>query len=159
MSRPEKVEERKFVKRTRELGAECLKQGGTGPYHIGGYNDQLWVGPYETPIFFEFKREGEEPTKRQKSRHKFLKKLGYQVYVVYSAKEAFRICRRVLRSKVIPERIYSLWRLKSRSRVLPRSGSRQDECDIVHLSDFKKVRSRGRADRAGKATHRIRNMA
>lgn len=114
MSKPEKVEERKFVKRVRQLGAECLKQGGMGPYGMGGHSDQLCLCPFETPIFLEFKAVSdgvrEEPTKRQKSRHRLYKKLGYKTFVVVSMKEAFRICRRTMRDKGVPKKIYKAWR-------------------------------------------------
>src|SRR6266404_6008533 len=112
-NKPEKVEERKFTKRVRNLGGEVLKQGGQGPYGMGGYNDRLALLPFETPIFFEFKRiiDGvvEEPTKRQRSRHRKLRKLGYQTHVVATAKKAFKICRQVLRAKGLHAREYKIW--------------------------------------------------
>ncbi len=110
-SKPEKVEERKFCKRVRLLGAECLKQGGKGPYGMGGYNDQLCLCPYETPVFLEFKRDGEEPTKRQKARHRLLRKLGYRTRVVFSAKGAFKQCRIAMKLKGVPLKIRKRWRM------------------------------------------------
>lgn len=115
MSKPEKLEERKFVKKVRALGAECLKQGGMGRYGTGGFNDQLCLMPYATPAFFEFKAidddgKKEEPTKRQQSRHRLLKKLGYKTFVVYSKKEAFKICRKLMLKRGVPKSIYKHWR-------------------------------------------------
>ncbi len=112
--RPEKLEEGKFTRRVRLLGGEVLKQGGQGPYGMGGYNDRLALLPYETPIFFEFKRiiDGkiEEPKDRQKSRHRLLRKLGYQTHVVATAKRAFKICRIALRKKGAPKKVWTAFR-------------------------------------------------
>jgi hypothetical protein len=111
---PEKAEERKFCSKVRLLGAEVLKQGGQGPYGMGGYNDRLALLPYETPIFFEFKRiingKLEEPKERQVSRHKLLRKLGYKTHVVGTAKEAFKICRVALRKKGAPKKVRAAFR-------------------------------------------------
>lgn len=113
--KPEKLEERKFVKRVRQLGSECLKQGGMGPYGMGGYNDQLCLCPYEALVFLEFKAiddngRKEQPTKRQKARHRLLKKLGYRTHVVYSAKEGFKKCRIAMKIKGVPSKIRRRWR-------------------------------------------------
>jgi hypothetical protein len=113
--RPEKAEERKFCSKVRLLGAEVLKQGGQGPYGMGGFNDRLALCPKGTALFLEFKRiingKIEEPTKRQQSRHRLLKNLGFQTHVVGTAARAFKLCRAAMKERGVAVSIRKRWRL------------------------------------------------
>lgn len=113
--RPEKLEERKFTKRVRLLGGEVLKQGGQGPYGMGGYQDRLALCPNGTAVFLEFKRiinsKIEEPTKRQQSRHRLLKNLGFQTHVVGTAARAFKLCRAAMKERRVAYNIRKRWRM------------------------------------------------
>jgi hypothetical protein len=113
--RPEKAEERKFTSKVRLLRGEVLKQGGQGPYGMGGYSDRLALCPGGAAVFLEFKRiiDGklEEPKERQKSRHRLLKKLGYRTYVVGTAKLAFKYCRIAMKEHGVPVKVRKRWRL------------------------------------------------
>jgi hypothetical protein len=107
--KPEKIEERKFCKKIRDLGGEVLKQGGQGPYGMGGYNDRLALLPYGTAVFFEFKRihNGviEAPKPRQIARHKKLRKLGFITHVVATSARALKLSRIAMRDRGVPLKI------------------------------------------------------
>ena len=150
MRRLEKVEENKFVKKvTRELDAECIKLSTAGMYGRRGRADRLVLLPGEKVVFFEFKRDGEEPTKQQAKHHKRLRSLGFKVYVVYRAQVAYEICRKALRSKAVPEGVHQVRSVSTICRILPGPRPGKDRNHSVHLQDTKESRRRRRAVRAG----------
>lgn len=90
-SKPEKVEEKKYVVKIESHGWDCIKIATQGAYGRTGRNDRLTVAAYGVCIFFEFKRIGEEAEKLQDYYHRRLKKMGHKTYVVYTCDEAYTI--------------------------------------------------------------------
>jgi hypothetical protein len=85
MAKLEVEEERKFKELAYGLG--CLAVKFVDPAKTGA-PDRIVFCPNGRTIFFEFKRQGEEPRRDQLDYHKGLRALGFHVLVVYSAKEA-----------------------------------------------------------------------
>lgn len=64
----------------------ALENYGVGNIKINtrsetGYPDRMFLIPGGRPLFIEFKREGEEPSKKQLYIHEGLRALGYDVEV------------------------------------------------------------------------------
>lgn len=91
MAKLEKVEEGKFVLKVESHGWVCFKLRNDGPYGKNGFNDRLVLAENSVSALFEFKREGEGAEALQDFRHRCLKKLGHNTYVVYTCEEAYRI--------------------------------------------------------------------
>ena len=126
MVKYEIVEENKFKKEAeRRWDAEVIKMGMHGIYGRVGRGDRLTLLPCKPraiAICFEFKREGEEPTRIQLYYRRRFKRLGVPTYVVEKAEEALWLCEEAIRTKGIPERVNPLWDKQTRRRIL--SGSR-----------------------------------
>jgi hypothetical protein len=90
-SKPEKVEEKKFVVKVKSHNWICFKLATQGSYGETGYNDRAVWADYGVQVVFEFKRIGEEARKLQDYRHKEFKRLGHKSHVVFTCAEAYRI--------------------------------------------------------------------
>jgi len=107
MSKREAVEERKFKKKVEERwDAEVIKLMMVGRYGRVGRSDKLVLlpcKPFAIPVAFEFKQDGKQPTKIQEYYRRRFKSMGIPTYVVYTAKEALSICKKILRTKTFPK--------------------------------------------------------
>lgn len=70
-----------------ELGVFSIKLLVT---QEAGYPDRIFLIPNGHPLFIEFKRPGEKPTKRQQLIHERLRHANYKVQVHTNIEEAFR---------------------------------------------------------------------
>jgi hypothetical protein len=96
-AKPESVEEKKFVKKIRRHGYICIKLQAQGGYGEDGFNDRLVFASYGVTALFEFKRVGiDEAEKLQKYRHKILKRMGHNVYVVQLCDEAYATLKKLV---------------------------------------------------------------
>lgn len=109
--KPEKAEEKKFGVLCDVMGWEYIKQQMFMAYGRAGMNDRICLIHAGITVIFEWKAEDEEPTRLQAIRHRKLRKLGHHVYVVYSCKEAFEICKRILRAEGLSIRKYKIRRI------------------------------------------------
>ena len=75
----ERVNEKSFC---REAAKHKLMGVKMNMFGRRSWPDRLFLGAYRLIFFVEFKREGEEPTPQQADTHKFLRKWGFNVYVV-----------------------------------------------------------------------------
>lgn len=104
-SKPEKVEEKKFVAKVEAHGFDCPKLATVGPYGRVGRNDRIVLASYGITALFEFKRDGEDkqgvkthqPEKIQDYYHEKLQKLRHHHYVVYTCDEAYSILMALVR--------------------------------------------------------------
>lgn len=71
--------ERKLVDAVKERGGICWKFTSPG---TAGVPDRIVLMPKGRIAFVEVKATGEEPRKLQLSRHKLLRRLGFQVFVL-----------------------------------------------------------------------------
>ena len=105
--KPEKVAERKFARKVEANGGDAIKLSMQGPYGRRGRNDRLVLMPGRVIALFEFKKEGEDPTKLQLFMHRKYRKMGIPVYVVYTCEEAWDFLeveiRKQLRSTEVPK--------------------------------------------------------
>jgi hypothetical protein len=130
MGKREKVEENKFHKQCEAHGLIAIKMGTHGFYGANGYNDQLILAYPAWAGWFEFKREGGGGTtktyagKLQRYRHKQLKRLGFNTYVVYTAKEAWAIILKEVGAKNLSVGVDTLRPKAKRRRVFPRTRAR-----------------------------------
>jgi len=106
----EKQEERKFALYCRRMRWKCIKLTTVGSYGETGHVDRMVLAPMHKILFFEFKRPGESADMIQIVRHNELVLMGFKVYVVYSAKEAIKLCLDEIRPKTIPKGIYKVRR-------------------------------------------------
>jgi len=106
MSKPERIEENKFVRAVRRKGYIAYKMQTKGAYGSNGFNDQLVLAKYGTTVLFEFKRTDTESEPLQDYRHRQLKKLGHKTYEVDSAAEALSLLEKEIEmAKVRTERL------------------------------------------------------
>lgn len=77
----ERTIETRLVKEVRNAGGLCLKFVSPG---WNGVPDRIVLLPGGRMAFVEVKRPGEKPRPLQESRHRALRKLGFQVYVLDS---------------------------------------------------------------------------
>jgi len=92
MAKLEKVEEGKFVSKVKSHGYICIKISSQGGYGEDGFNDRLVFASHGVTALFEFKKvDVDEVEKLQNYRHKILKKLGHNTYVVRLCNEAYEI--------------------------------------------------------------------
>lgn len=75
----EKILEQKLVKEIKSKKGLCLKLSCPG---FAGMPDRLLLFPKGKLAFVEVKRKGQKPRPLQISRHKFLKKLGFKVFIL-----------------------------------------------------------------------------
>lgn len=151
-SKPEKVEEGKFVKAVHQMGGICEKQQMFGAYGRIGFSDRLTILPRCVILFFEFKRnpkEGGVVSKHQKKRHKHLTRLGIPNFVVYTCQEAVQISKTFLRAVAVSTKEYPLWR-KPRGGWIPLSPRlRKDRDNFIYLQNTKATRISRRAAGTG----------
>lgn len=114
MSKNESVEEKKFKKRAEELwDAEVIKLMTAGRYGRVGRSDRLILipsKPFAIPMAFEFKKVGKGPTKIQIYYRDRFRRMGIPTYVVYTSKEAIRLCKKAIRTKALPKGIHKIRR-------------------------------------------------
>jgi len=108
--KPEKIEENKFVTMCNRAEYEAVKLSTQGMYGKRGFNDRCVFAFPGVVALFEFKRIGEEARKLQKARHRKFKKLRIPTYVVYTAKEAWKILQKRIRLAKRIERVYEAFR-------------------------------------------------
>src|ERR1700689_3725255 len=95
--KPEKVEEKKFVKKVRRHGYLCIKLQTQGGFGENGFNDRLVFASYGVVALFEFKRIGiDEAEKLQDYRHQILKRLSQNTYVVQRCDEAYATLKKLV---------------------------------------------------------------
>ena len=75
----EKVIEQKLVTEVKRRGGICLKFTSPG---FAGVPDRLILLPGGKIAFAELKAPGEKPRKLQLARHRLLRRLGFQVFVI-----------------------------------------------------------------------------
>ena len=75
----EKIIEEKLTKVVRQKGGVCWKFTSPG---TAGVPDRIVLMPKGHIAFVEVKAPGEKPRPLQLSRHKLLRRLGFQVYVL-----------------------------------------------------------------------------
>ena len=75
----EKIIEEKLTKAVRQKGGVCWKFTSPG---TAGVPDRIVLMPKGHIAFVEVKASGEKPRPLQLSRHKLLRRLGFQVYVL-----------------------------------------------------------------------------
>jgi hypothetical protein len=137
---PEIRQEEKYVDWVKHIGGEAIKLSMRGPYGTVGWNDRLILLPIKLTIFFEFKREGEEPKDIQKARHRSLRRMKHHTYVVYTFEEAQKITKALLLAKAISTACNKLWSKPAGRSILSRAGIRKDFDHSVHVQDTKGTR-------------------
>ena len=75
----EKITEEKLVIAVKQMGGICPKFVSPG---IDGMPDRLVLLPFGKVAFVEVKAPNKKPRPLQKARHKMLKRLGFNVYVL-----------------------------------------------------------------------------
>ena len=91
----EKLIEQKLVNEIKARKGLCLKM--TCPNFIG-MPDRLVLLPKGKVGFVEVKRKGEKPRPIQLSRHRLLKKLGFQVFVLDDVQQIKKIIDEIIGS-------------------------------------------------------------
>lgn len=109
MSKREAIEERKFKEQAEERwDAEVIKLTMIGRFGRVGRGDKLVLLPCKRRaivLCFEFKQEGKSPTKIQLYYKRRFKRIGVPTYVVYTAKEAIKICKKAIRAEALSKGI------------------------------------------------------
>ena len=159
MAKPEKVAEKKFVRKVKRAGLLIIKLSTAGYYGSRGYNDRLVFAPFGLTVLFEFKREGKHAEKLQDYRHRKLRRLGHKTHVVYTCEEAWKILREEVRTKAVSVNGNKLRSREARGRILSGARVGKDNHNAYDLSHTKAARHRRRAGSAGEAAHRLRCMA
>ena len=142
MARLEKTEEDRFVFFVRLCKWKAIKLGTAGVYGEVGWNDRMVLASGGVIIFFEFKREGEEPTRIQQSRHRDLQNMGFQTHVVYTCDEAKAILLSAVRTEDLPTGVHKIRSVETRSRVSTRAGTGKDGHRSVHIQGAPKIKYR-----------------
>ena len=75
----EKITEEKLVIAVKQMGGICPKFVSPG---FDGMPDRLVLLPFGKVAFVEVKAPNKKPRPLQKARHKMLKRLGFNVYVL-----------------------------------------------------------------------------
>ena len=88
----EKVIEQKLVSAVKMIGGICPKFTSPG---FDGMPDRLVLLPKRKFGFVEVKAPGEKPRPLQVARHKLLRKLGFQVYVLDDIEQIGGILREI----------------------------------------------------------------
>jgi len=89
----EKKIEQKLIKAVRQEGGVCWKF--TSP-RTAGVPDRIVLMPGGRIAFVEVKAPGEKPRKLQLSRHRLLRRLGFQVYVLDALEDIEKIIKEVM---------------------------------------------------------------
>ncbi len=90
-SKPEKVEENKFVAKCRKHKMLAIKLSTQGMYGRRGLNDRCAFAHPRVTVLFEFKRKGQVARKLQKYMHREFKRMDIPCYVVYTCKKAWSL--------------------------------------------------------------------
>jgi hypothetical protein len=88
----EKVIEQKLVKAVRAAGGIAPKLASPG---FDGMPDRMVLMPGGRIGFVEVKAPGEKPRPLQSSRHRLLRRLGFDVYVLDNAEQIETILREI----------------------------------------------------------------
>ena len=89
----EKTIEQKFVKAVKAMGGIAPKFTSPG---FDGMPDRLMLMPGGRMAFVEVKAPGESPRALQTARHRLLRLLGFQVYVLDSQEDIAKIIEEVM---------------------------------------------------------------
>lgn len=89
----EKKIEQKLIKAVRQEGGVCWKFTSPG---TAGIPDRIVLMPGGRIAFVEVKAPGEKPRKLQLSRHRLLRRLGFQVYVLDALEDIEKIIKEVM---------------------------------------------------------------
>lgn len=89
----EKKIEQKLIKAVSQKGGVCWKFTSPG---TAGVPDRIVLMPKGHIAFVEVKAPGEKPRKLQLSRHKLLRRLGFQVYVLDALEDVDKIIKEVM---------------------------------------------------------------
>ena len=84
----EKIIEEKFTKAVKQKGGVCWKFTSPG---TAGVPDRIVLMPKGHIAFVEVKAPGEKPRPLQLSRHRLLRRLGFQVYVLDALEDIDKI--------------------------------------------------------------------
>jgi hypothetical protein len=80
----EKEIEKKLTRAVKNMGGICPKFVSPG---IDGMPDRIVLLPKGRMAFVEVKAPGEKPRPLQMARHRLLRRLGFQVYILDSAEQ------------------------------------------------------------------------
>lgn len=89
----EKIIEEKLTKVVRQNGGVCWKFTSPG---TAGVPDRIVLMPKGNIAFVEVKAPGEKPRPLQLSRHRLLRRLGFQVYVLDALEDIEKIISEVM---------------------------------------------------------------
>ena len=89
----EKKIEQKLIKAVSQKGGVCWKFTSPG---TAGVPDRIVLMPKGHIAFVEVKASGEKPRPLQLSRHKLLRRLGFQVYVLDALEHIDKIIKEVM---------------------------------------------------------------
>ena len=89
----EKVIEQKLTKAVRQNDGVCWKFTSPG---TAGVPDRIILMPKGQIAFVEVKAPGEKPRPLQLSRHRLLRRLGFQVYVLDALEDIDKIIKEVM---------------------------------------------------------------
>lgn len=89
----EKKIEQKLIKAVRQKGGVCWKFTSPG---TAGVPDRIILMPKGHIAFVEVKAPGEKPRPLQLSRHRLLRRLGFQVYVLDALEDTDKIIKEVM---------------------------------------------------------------
>ena len=85
--------EEKLTKAVKQNGGVCWKFTSLG---TAGVPDRIILMPEGRIAFVEVKAPGEKPRPLQLSRHKLLRRLGFQVYVLDALEDIEKIIKEVM---------------------------------------------------------------
>ena len=89
----EKIIEEKFTKAVKQKGGVCWKFTSPG---TAGVPDRIVLMPKGHIAFVEVKAPTQKPRPRQLSRHKLLRRLGFQVYVLDTLEDIDKFIKEVM---------------------------------------------------------------
>ena len=89
----EKIIEEKLTKAVKQKGGVCWKFMSPG---TAGVPDRIILMPKGHIAFVEVKTPGEKPRPLQLSRHRLLRRLGFQVYVLDALEDTDKIIKEVM---------------------------------------------------------------
>ena len=89
----EKYIESELTKAVKQNGGVCWKFTSPG---TAGVPDRIVLMPKGHIAFVEVKAPGEKPRKLQLSRHRLLRRLGFQVYVLDALEDIEKIIKEVM---------------------------------------------------------------
>lgn len=89
----EKIIEEKFTKAVKQKGGVCWKFTSLG---TAGVPDRIVLMPKGHIAFVEVKAPNQKPRPLQLSRHKLLRRLGFQVYVLDALEDIDKFIKEVM---------------------------------------------------------------